>query len=54
MHTKDPATIVQDLAINLHSPLFLMRLVMPGFIQARRGTVINIASRGGTVTLAHS
>ncbi|EXL91416.1 hypothetical protein FOIG_15453 [Fusarium odoratissimum NRRL 54006] len=51
MHIKDPATIIKDLAINLHGPLFLMRLVMPGFIQAGRGTIINIASRGGTVDL---
>ncbi|SCO84367.1 uncharacterized protein FRV6_08494 [Fusarium oxysporum] len=51
MHMKDPAAIIKDLAINLHGPLFLMRLVMPGFIQAGRGTIINIASRGGTVDL---
>jgi short-subunit dehydrogenase len=51
MHTKDPAAIVQDLAINLHGPLFLMRLVMPGFIRTGSGTVINIASRGGTVDI---
>ncbi|KAJ0155864.1 Pyridine nucleotide-disulfide oxidoreductase domain-containing protein 2 [Fusarium oxysporum f. sp. albedinis] len=51
MHIKDPAAIIKDLAINLHGPLFLMRLAMPGFIQAGRGTIINIASRGGTVDL---
>ncbi|KAF4342272.1 Dehydrogenase reductase SDR family member 7B [Fusarium beomiforme] len=51
MHIKDPAAIIKDFAINLHGPLFLMRLVMPGFIQAGRGTIINIASRGGTVDL---
>lgn len=51
MHTKDPSVIVKDLAINLHGPLFLMHLVMPGFIQAGSGTIINIASRGGTVDI---
>ncbi|EWZ46068.1 hypothetical protein FOZG_06253 [Fusarium oxysporum Fo47] len=51
MHVKDPAAIIKDLAINLHGPLFLMRLVMPDFIQAGRGTIINVASRGGTVDL---
>ncbi|EXK26951.1 hypothetical protein FOMG_16560 [Fusarium oxysporum f. sp. melonis 26406] len=51
MHIKDPAAIIKDLAINLHGPLFLMCLAMSGFIQAGRGTIINIASRGGTVDL---
>ncbi|KAI1046027.1 hypothetical protein LB505_010804 [Fusarium chuoi] len=37
--------------INLNGPMYLMRLVMPSFIQARSGTIINIASRGGTVNI---
>ncbi|SCN83851.1 uncharacterized protein FFB20_07062 [Fusarium fujikuroi] len=51
MHKKDPTAILQDWAINLNGPMYLMSLVMPSFIQARSGTIINIASRGGTVNI---
>ncbi|KAI1036156.1 hypothetical protein LB504_011380 [Fusarium proliferatum] len=51
MHKKDPMAILQDWAINLNGPMYLMRLVMPSFIQAGSGTIINIASRGGTVNI---
>ncbi|KAF5619611.1 Dehydrogenase reductase SDR family member 7B [Fusarium sp. NRRL 25303] len=51
MHKKDPTAILQDWAINLNGPMYLMRLVMPSFIQAGSGTIINIASRGGTVNI---
>jgi short-subunit dehydrogenase len=37
------------MAINLNGPLVLMRLVLPSFIERRRGCVINIASKAGTL-----
>jgi short-subunit dehydrogenase len=48
-HKQDPALFFRDMAINFNGPLVLMRLVLPGFIERRRGCVINIASKAATV-----
>ncbi|RBR10362.1 hypothetical protein FVER53590_12478 [Fusarium verticillioides] len=48
-HKQDPALFLRDMAINFNGPLVLMRLVLPGFIERRRGCVINIASKAATV-----
>ncbi|TDZ58604.1 Short chain dehydrogenase citE [Colletotrichum trifolii] len=51
MHTQDPRKLADDIAANLHGPMYLMRLAMPSFIKTGRGCVLNIASRGGTVDM---
>lgn len=38
------------MSINFNGPLFLMHIVLPDFIARRRGCIINIASRHGTVS----
>ncbi|KAI1063749.1 hypothetical protein LB506_005880 [Fusarium annulatum] len=48
-HKQDPALFLRDMAINFNGPLVLMRLVLPSFIERRRGCVINIASKAATV-----
>ncbi|KAF5703649.1 cytochrome P450 monooxygenase [Fusarium mundagurra] len=48
-HKQDPALFFRDMAINFNGPLVLMRLVLPGFIERRRGCVINLASKAATV-----
>ncbi|EXA32392.1 hypothetical protein NW756_006281 [Fusarium oxysporum] len=48
-HKQDPALFFRDMAINFNGPIVLMRLVLPGFIERRRGCVINIASKAATV-----
>ncbi|KAG4431541.1 hypothetical protein IFR05_012976 [Cadophora sp. M221] len=40
----------RGIAINFTGPMFLMHLVLPDFIARRRGCIINIASRHGTVS----
>ncbi|GKT73081.1 3-oxoacyl-(acyl-carrier-protein) reductase [Colletotrichum tofieldiae] len=39
------------MAINFNGPVTLMWLVLPSFIERRRGCVLNIASRAGTVDM---
>ncbi|TEA14284.1 Short chain dehydrogenase citE [Colletotrichum sidae] len=51
MHTQDPRKLADDIAANLHGPMYLTRLAMPSFIKTGRGCVFNIASRGGTVDM---
>ncbi|KAI7761083.1 hypothetical protein LZL87_011488 [Fusarium oxysporum] len=48
-HKQDPALFFRDMAINFNGPLVLIRLVLPSFIERRRGCVINIASKAATV-----
>ncbi|KAF5646094.1 Dehydrogenase reductase SDR family member 7B [Fusarium tjaetaba] len=48
-HKQDPAIFIRDMAINFNGPLVLTRLVLPGFIERRRGCVINIVSKAATV-----
>ncbi|KAH7248151.1 hypothetical protein B0J15DRAFT_562205 [Fusarium solani] len=50
-HKQDPSLFFRDMAINLNGPLMLTRLVMPSFIERRRGCVINVASRAGSLNL---
>ncbi|KAK1948746.1 NAD(P)-binding protein [Colletotrichum sublineola] len=52
VHTQDPLKFVNDLATNLHGPYFLMRLLMPTFIERGSGCVVNIASKAGTENMA--
>ncbi|KAF4951989.1 hypothetical protein FGADI_7105 [Fusarium gaditjirri] len=47
-HKQDPALFLRDMAINFNGPLVLMRLVLPSFIERRRGCVINIVSKAAT------
>ncbi|KAF5637703.1 benzoate 4-monooxygenase [Fusarium sp. NRRL 52700] len=47
-HKQDPALFLRDMAINFNGPMMLMHLVLPCFIQRRRGCVINIASKAAT------
>lgn len=38
------------MAINLNGPAFLMHLVLPDFLARKRGCIINIVSRSGTIS----
>ncbi|KAI9740612.1 MAG: hypothetical protein M1834_005193 [Cirrosporium novae-zelandiae] len=48
-HAGDPGRFIEDLAVNLFAPYFFMRLVLPDFMSRRKGCIINLASRSGTV-----
>jgi NAD(P)-dependent dehydrogenase (short-subunit alcohol dehydrogenase family) len=54
MHAQDPEDFIHDLAVNLHGPYFLMRLLIPTFRAQRSGCVLNISSRAGTVVIPYS
>ena len=54
MHTQDPKSFIREIAVNLHGPYYLMRLLMPLFREQRSGCVLNIASRAGTVDIPYS
>ncbi|KAK0611051.1 hypothetical protein B0T14DRAFT_529543 [Immersiella caudata] len=54
MHTQNPLSFISDLAVNLHGPYFLMRLLLPHFRTQSSGCILNIASRAGTVTMPYS
>lgn len=52
--TQTPKAFIHELAVNLHGPYFLMRLLLPHFKSQRSGCVLNIASRAGTVAIPYS
>ncbi|KAL2194095.1 hypothetical protein P885DRAFT_43700 [Corynascus similis CBS 632.67] len=54
LYAQDPRNFVHDLAVNLHGPYYLMRLLLPHFRERRSGCVLNIASRAGTVAIPYS
>lgn len=54
MDAQDPRDFVRDVAVNFHGPYYLMRLLLPHFRARRRGCVLNIASRAGTVAIPYS
>ncbi|KAK4247555.1 hypothetical protein C7999DRAFT_31973 [Corynascus novoguineensis] len=54
VYAQDPRNFVHDLAVNLHGPYYLMRLLLPHFRERRSGCVLNIASRAGTVAIPYS
>ncbi|KAK4142891.1 uncharacterized protein C8A04DRAFT_29468 [Dichotomopilus funicola] len=54
LHDQDPHQFIHDLAVNLHGPFYLMRLVIPHFREQRSGCVLNIASRAGTLAIPYS
>ena len=43
--------LAEELATNLHGPVYLMRMLLPGFVSRGNGCVINIVSRAGTVDM---
>ncbi|KAH8595337.1 hypothetical protein B0O99DRAFT_594530 [Bisporella sp. PMI_857] len=49
-HKQEIKWFLRGMSINFNGPLFLMHLVLPDFIARRRGCIINIASRHGTVS----
>ncbi|KAK7918266.1 hypothetical protein PG985_010140 [Apiospora marii] len=49
MHVQSPDSFIHDLAVNLHGPYYLMRLLMPGMRVKRSGCVLNITSRAGVL-----
>lgn len=49
MHVQSPDSFIYDLAVNLHGPYYLMRLLMPGMRAQRSGCVLNITSRAGVL-----
>ncbi|KAK8076455.1 NADP-binding protein [Apiospora phragmitis] len=49
MHVQSPDSFIHDLAVNLHGPYYLMRLLMPGMRAQRSGCVLNITSRAGVL-----
>jgi short-subunit dehydrogenase len=49
-----PQDFIQDLAVNLHGPYYLMRLLLPAFREQQSGCILNIASRAGTVYIPYS
>ena len=54
LYAQDPHDFIYDLAVNLHGPYYLMRLLLPKFRAQRSGCVLNIASRAGTVAIPYS
>jgi len=48
----EPA-IVDTIATNLTSTLLLMRLVLPGMVERRRGQVVNMASMAGKIPIPY-
>ncbi|KAK3904701.1 hypothetical protein C8A05DRAFT_42264 [Staphylotrichum tortipilum] len=54
LYAQDPRDFIHDLAVNLHGPYYLMRLLLPKFRAQRNGCVLNIASRAGTVAIPYS
>ncbi|KAK8108646.1 NAD-binding protein [Apiospora sp. TS-2023a] len=49
MHVQSPDSFMHDLAVNLHGPYYLMRLLMPVMRAQRSGCVLNITSRAGVL-----
>ncbi|KAK6822659.1 pap2 superfamily protein [Apiospora arundinis] len=49
MHLQSPESFIYDLAVNLHGPYYLMRLLMPRMRAQRSGCVLNITSRAGVL-----
>ncbi|OGO51273.1 MAG: hypothetical protein A2148_00265 [Chloroflexi bacterium RBG_16_68_14] len=49
----DPLTIESAIATNLTAAVLLMRMVLPGMVERRRGHVVNIASVAGKVPLPY-
>lgn len=49
MHVQSPDSFLHDLAVNLHGPYYLMRLLMPRMRAQRSGCVLNITSRAGVL-----
>ncbi|KAK8123511.1 NADP-binding protein [Apiospora kogelbergensis] len=45
-----PESFIYDLAVNLHGPYYLMRLLMPAMRTQRSGCVLNITSRAGVLS----
>ena len=45
---------MHEMAVNLHGPYYMMRLLIPTFRAQRRGCVLNIASRAGTLYIPFS
>lgn len=54
MDAQDPRAFIRDVAVNLHGPYYLMRLLLPRFREQRSGCVLNMASRAGTVAMPYS
>ncbi|KAK3391478.1 hypothetical protein B0T20DRAFT_423838 [Sordaria brevicollis] len=52
--TQPPEAFIHELAVNLHGPYYLMRLLLPHFKSQHSGCVLNIASRAGTVAIPYS
>ncbi|KAK1781489.1 hypothetical protein QBC45DRAFT_405630 [Copromyces sp. CBS 386.78] len=52
--TQPPEAFIHELAVNLHGPYYLMRLLLPHFKSQRSGCILNIASRAGTVAIPYS
>ena len=50
MHVQSPESFMYDLAVNLHGPYYLMRLLMPVMRAQRSGCVLNITSRAGVLS----
>lgn len=49
----DPADIEDSIAINLTASVLLMRMVLPGMVERRRGHVVNMASLAGKLPMAY-
>lgn len=54
MHDQEPQNFIREMAVNFHGPYYLIRLLMPEFRARRRGCVLNIASRAGTLYIPFS
>ena len=49
----DPTAIENTVTTNLTSGLLLMRMVLPGMVERRRGHVVNLASMAGKVPIPY-
>ena len=54
MEGASDAQVEQQLAVNLHGPIRVMRAVLPGMRKRGSGIIINITSIGGRITMPHN
>ena len=54
MEGASNAQVDQQIAVNLAGPVHVMRAVLPGMRARKSGTIVNITSIGGRITMPHN
>jgi NAD(P)-dependent dehydrogenase (short-subunit alcohol dehydrogenase family) len=54
MEGASEAQIAQQIAVNLAGPVHVTRAVLPGMRARKSGTIVNITSIGGRITMPHN